>query len=88
MGGCIRQHTKKDLSAQVWKLWSFPTVPKPGNEPSFQAWKLALSAIACTCGYSFSSLGTAILARLGLLHLGCNREMVALLRWLLTQVSL
>ena len=28
------------------------------------------------------------LYRLGLLHLGCNREVAALLRWLLTQVSL
>ena len=29
-----------------------------------------------------------VLARLGPLHLGCNREVAALLRWLLTQVSL
>ena len=29
-----------------------------------------------------------LLARLGLLHLGCTREVPALLRWLLTQVSL
>ena len=31
---------------------------------------------------------TFVLARLGPLHLGCNREVAALLRWLLTQVSL
>ena len=31
---------------------------------------------------------TLVLARLGPLHLGCNREVAALLRWLLTQVSL
>ena len=31
---------------------------------------------------------TFALARLGPLHLGCNREVAALLRWLLTQVSL
>ena len=29
---------------------------------------------------------TFVLARLGLLHLGCNKEVAALLRWLLTQV--
>ena len=29
---------------------------------------------------------TFVLARLGPLHLGCNREVAALLRWLLTQV--
>ena len=29
-----------------------------------------------------------VLARLGLLHLGCTREAAALLRWLLTLVSL
>ena len=27
-------------------IWSFPAVPKPGNEPSFQAWKQPLSTIA------------------------------------------
>ena len=31
---------------------------------------------------------TFVQARLGPLHLGCNREVAALLRWLLTQVSL
>ena len=31
---------------------------------------------------------TFLLARLGLLHLGCNREVAALLRRLLTHVSL
>ena len=31
---------------------------------------------------------TFVLARLGPFHLGCNREVAALLRWLLTQVSL
>ena len=31
---------------------------------------------------------TFVLARLGPLHLGCTREVAALLRWLLTQVSL
>ena len=31
---------------------------------------------------------TFVMARLGPLHLGCNREVAALLRWLLTQVSL
>ena len=31
---------------------------------------------------------TFVLARLGLVHLGCIREVAALLRWLLTQVSL
>ena len=33
-------------------------------------------------------LYTFVLARLGPLHLGCNKEVAALLRWLLTQVSL
>ena len=31
---------------------------------------------------------TFVLAMLGPLHLGCTREVAALLRWLLTQVSL
>ena len=31
---------------------------------------------------------TFVQARLGPLHLGCNREVAALLRWLLTQVSM
>ena len=53
--------TSVHKSFPVWKLWSFPAVPKLGNEPSFQAWKLPLSTIACTCGY----LETWFISKLG-----------------------
>ena len=43
-----------------------------------------LHEVAGLCGAGHC---TFVLARLGLLHLGCNREVAALLRWLLTQPS-
>ena len=65
--------TSVHKSFPVWKLWSFPAVSKPGNEPSFQAWKLPLSTIACTCGYlgnlvhfqTWELLGNSIVSKLG-----------------------
>ena len=39
-------------------------------------------------GYVLHGDYTFVLARLGPLHLGCNREVAARLRWLLSQVSL
>ena len=65
--------TSVHKSFPVWKLWSFPAVPKLGNELSFQAWKLPLSTIACTCGYlgnlvhfqTWELLGNSIVSKLG-----------------------
>ena len=34
--GSTARKTSVHKSFQVWKLWSFPAVPKFGNEPSFQ----------------------------------------------------
>ena len=43
-----QRHSMKDLSAQEFLSFETMKFPKP---PSFQAWKLPLSTIACTCGY-------------------------------------
>ena len=47
-------------------------------------WVAALSGWIMGCWRLYFCIGY----RLGLLHIGCNREVAALLRWLLTQVSL
>ena len=59
----LRTQQERPQCVRVPQFGNYGVSPKPGarNEPSFQAWKLPLSTIACTCGY----LETWFISQLG-----------------------